>query len=165
MQLAVAREDLAPAEVQRRDVELVTRPPASATISALAATSNGRSPIPRTRQPARPSAEPRAAPAFRDEEFALEGVVHHRELEPFALLVSNRHAELRKAMRDLCSLRRDVGKGFVRIADGRYSTGDGAISTQTVSSSEPLAKRSPAICGGPDGSSAGGCAVQARRAF
>jgi hypothetical protein len=37
--------------------------------------------------------------ARRDEQFALERVVYHRKLEPSAMLVGNRHAELRKAMR------------------------------------------------------------------
>ena len=49
----------------------------------------------------RPSVEPRAAAARRDEQFALERVEHHRKLEPPATLVGDRHAELRKAMREV----------------------------------------------------------------
>jgi hypothetical protein len=37
----------------------------------------------------RPSVEPRATPARRDEQFAFERVEHHSKLEPSATLVSD----------------------------------------------------------------------------
>ena len=49
----------------------------------------------------RPSVEARAAAARRDEQFALERVIHDRKFEPSTMLVGNRHAELRKAMREV----------------------------------------------------------------
>ena len=46
----------------------------------------------------RPSVEPRTAAARRDKQFALERGVHYGKLEKSAMLVANRHIELRKAM-------------------------------------------------------------------
>jgi len=49
----------------------------------------------------RSSVEPRSAAACRDEQFALERVEYHRKLDPPVALVGDRHAELRKAMREV----------------------------------------------------------------
>ena len=49
----------------------------------------------------RPCIEPRAPAAHRDEQFALERIEHHAKLQPPAALVGDRHAELRKAMREV----------------------------------------------------------------
>ena len=45
--------------------------------------------------------EPRALPAVRDEAFFLQRVEHHAELHAAAALVCDRHAELRKAVREV----------------------------------------------------------------
>ena len=49
----------------------------------------------------RPSVEARAAAARRDEQFALERVIHDRKFEPSTMLVGNRHAEVRKGVREV----------------------------------------------------------------
>jgi hypothetical protein len=49
----------------------------------------------------RPSLEPRAATARRDEQFVLERVEHHSKFEPSATVVGNRQQNLRKAMREV----------------------------------------------------------------
>jgi hypothetical protein len=48
-----------------------------------------------------PSVEPRAAAPRRDEQFTLERVERHRKHEPYAMLVGDRNAELRKTMREI----------------------------------------------------------------